>query len=101
MRISVPRILPLACLLGLISQLASPARSGAQGVISPDGPNGFLRAYPVYRDRGFRPHPDVIPRTYSYQYHPWYNQPRHFRVVGRDGRTYWRSTVHGRPMGMP
>jgi hypothetical protein len=42
---------------------------------------------------------DGIPRTFSYYYTPWLNQPIHFRVVGPDGKTYWRSTVRGLPMG--
>jgi hypothetical protein len=79
---------------------AAPGRSSAQGVISPAGPNGFLRALPVYREQGYSPHHVIIPRTYSYQYQYRYNQPRHYRVVGRDGKTYWRSTVRDRPMGI-
>jgi hypothetical protein len=40
-----------------------------------------------------------IPRTYSYDYSPWLNQPRHFRVHRPDGTTYWTSTVRGLPIG--
>ena len=47
----------------------------------------------------FLPH-DGIPRTYSYYYTPWLNQPRHVPFIGPDGRKYWRSTVRGVPMGM-
>jgi hypothetical protein len=42
---------------------------------------------------------DGIPRTYSYYYSPWLNQPRHFRVRRPDGTTYWTSTVRGLPIG--
>jgi hypothetical protein len=42
---------------------------------------------------------DGIPRTFSYYYSPWLNKPRHFPVVGPDGKTHWRSTVRGLPMG--
>jgi hypothetical protein len=60
-------------------------------------------AYPV----ASRPHRwcdfflpnDGIPRTYSYYYSPWLNQPRHFRVRRPDGTTYWTSTVRGLPIG--
>jgi hypothetical protein len=43
---------------------------------------------------------DGIPRTYSYYYTPWLNQPRHIPFIGPDGRKYWRTTVRGLPMGM-
>jgi hypothetical protein len=39
----------------------------------------------LYRDRGDR----------------WFNRPCHFRVVGPDGKTYWRTTVRDLPLGMP
>jgi hypothetical protein len=60
-------------------------------------------AYPV----ASRPHRwcdfflpnDGIPRTYSYYYSPWLNQPRHFRVQRPDGTRYWTSTVRGLPIG--
>lgn len=93
---------PLACayVLGLAALLAAPGRSEAQGIVSPDGPNGFLRLYPPDHGWGLWQDCAVIPRTYSYQYNYRYNQPCHFRVVGPDGRTYWRTTVRGLPMGM-
>jgi hypothetical protein len=94
------RSLPFASAVGLVAMLVASNRSEAQGVISPDGPNGFLRPYPVYREAVFHAHRLAIPRTYSYQYNFRYNQPYHFRVVGPDGKTFWRTTVRGLPMGM-
>ncbi|HMB03607.1 MAG TPA: hypothetical protein VKP69_07685 [Isosphaeraceae bacterium] len=100
MRFQAPRTPAFVRILGLTALLAAPNYSEAQGVISPNGPNGFLRLYPSDQGWGFRSHCVAIPRTYSYQYNYWYNQPCHFRVVGPDGRTYWRTTVRGFPWGM-
>jgi hypothetical protein len=98
MRSHSSRTLLFACVLGLAALFVAPNPSKAQGVISPDGPNGFLRAYPIYPEWGCWLNCVIIPRTYSYQYQPWYNRPRHYRVVGPDGRKYWRSSVLDRPL---
>ena len=66
-----------------------------------------LRPVPIAYPVASRPHRwcdfflpnDGIPRTYSYYYSPWLNQPRHFRVRRPDGTTYWTSTVRGLPIG--
>lgn len=100
MRFPATRRLAFGGVLVLAALLSAPARSGAQGIVSPDGPNGFLRFYPPDPGWACRLHRDPIARTYSYLYDYWYNQPCHFRVVGPDGRTYWRTTVRGLPLGM-
>ena len=69
-------------------------------------PTGFPPV-PIAQPAASRPHRwcdfllpnDGIPRTYSYYYSPWLNQPRHFRVRRPDGTTYWTSTVRGLPIG--
>ncbi len=43
----------------------------------------------------------AIPRTYSYYYNTWFNQPCHFKVIGPDGCVRWRTTVRGLPLGTP
>jgi hypothetical protein len=43
----------------------------------------------------------VFPRTYSYYYNFPFNQPRHVRVCGPDGKSYWITTVHGLPRDVP
>ncbi len=69
----------------------------------PIGPPPVPIAYPVasrpHRLRDLFMPNDGIPRTYSYYYTPWLNQPRHFRVRRPDGTTYWTSTVRGLPIG--
>ncbi|MGO9468532.1 MAG: hypothetical protein ACLQIB_19100 [Isosphaeraceae bacterium] len=86
--------------LGLSAVLAAEGQAVAQ---QPMVPPGAPIAYPIpFRPRHlwdfFLPN-DGIPRTYSYYYSPWLNQPHHFPVTGPDGRKYWRSTVRGVPMG--
>jgi hypothetical protein len=98
-----PRCKPVwACVLGLATQLAAPGRAQAQEpMVTPATPNAYLmppnRPHHLWH---FLAPNDGIPRTYSYYYSPWLNQPNHFPVVGPDGKTYWRSTVRGLPMGM-
>jgi hypothetical protein len=101
MRFHPARNLAFACVLGLASVLTAPARSRAQSGVCPDGPNGSLGHSRSHHGWCFHGRHDGIPRTYSYYYDPWFNQPCHFRVVGPDGKTYWRSTVRGLPMGTP
>jgi hypothetical protein len=89
-----------AFVVGLAAALAATDHALAQ---EPMVPPPVPITYPVPS----RPHHwcdfflpnDGIPRTYSYYYSPWLNQPRHFRVVRPDGKTYWTSTVRGLPMG--
>jgi hypothetical protein len=42
-----------------------------------------------------------IPRTFSYQYQPWFNQPCHTRITRPDGSRFWQTTVRGLPLGTP
>jgi hypothetical protein len=85
-------------ILGLSALMAASTRSQAQDVVSADVPIdqgrhhgwGFFHARPL-----------AIPRTYSYYYNRWFNRPRHFRVVGPDGKIYWRTTVRDLPLGTP
>jgi hypothetical protein len=88
--------------LALSAVLTATARSQAQDIIYSDAPIEQLQPQPLRHGWGFfhsrRP---PIPRTYSYYYDTWFNQPRHFRVVGPDGKTYWRTTVRDLPLGTP
>jgi hypothetical protein len=88
--------------VGFAGLLAPSHHADAQ---EPMAPPPFPGAYPI----SVRPHHwwscltanDGIPRTYSYYYTPAINQPIHFRVVGPNGKTYWRSAVRGLPLGTP
>jgi len=87
--------------LGLAAVMVGEGDAVAQ---HPTVPPGAPIAYPIpFRPQHlwdfFLPN-DGIPRTYSYYYSPWLNQPRHFPVTGPDGRKYWQSTVRGVPMGL-
>jgi hypothetical protein len=100
-RLYARRKLAWACALGLAALIAVERQAVAQ---QPMVPPGAPIAYPIpFRPQHlwdfFLPN-DGIPRTYSYYYSPWLNQPVHFRVTGPDGRKYWRSTVRGVPMGL-
>jgi hypothetical protein len=97
MRVDVSRTRTFARILGLVVLLRASDRSEAHGVIS-QGPNDFLRSYPVYPEWSFQSCCVVIPRTYPYHYQPRCNQPLDYRVVGSDGKTYWRSRVRDIPM---
>jgi hypothetical protein len=99
------RPFPLGCawVLCLAALPAVPTRSLAQGAVVPVVPIGEPGPHPFGRGHGWgfcAAHLDV-PRTYSYQYGLWLNRPRHTRVVGPDGRTYWQTTVRGLPLGTP
>jgi hypothetical protein len=102
MRFHPIRTRVFAWVLGLSAVLAAPTRSRAQDYISPEDPTDQSQHHPLHHGWGFfharRP---AIPRTYSYYYDRWFNQPRHFRVVGPDGKTYWRTTVRDLPLGTP
>jgi hypothetical protein len=93
------------CALGLMAILAAENRASAQEpVVLPAAPVAYPVPYPPVRRSfhfcDFFLPDDGIPRTYSYYYTPWLNQPRHVKFVGPDGRKYWQSTVRGVPMGM-
>jgi hypothetical protein len=96
-------LIPLArgWVLCLAALPVVPTGSLAQAIVAPVGPIGDLTPHPFGHGWGFCSHHPVFPRTYSYQYAPWFNQPRHTRIVAPDGRTYWRKTVRGLPMGAP
>jgi hypothetical protein len=89
-----------AIVVGLTALLAGPGLAKAQEPLVPP-------PIPAPDVMPARPHHwwncltanDGIPRTFSYYYTPWLNQPRHLRVVGPDGKKHWRSTVRGLPMG--
>jgi hypothetical protein len=91
-----------ALVVGLAGLLAPPDHAEAQ---EPVAPPPFPTAYPI----SVGPHHwwscltanDGIPRTYSYYYTPSINQPIHFRVIGPNGKTCWRSAVRGLPLGTP
>ena len=91
-----------AWILGLSALMAASTRSQAQDVVSPDVPIDQGRHHQLHHGWGvFHARPPAIPRTYSYYYDRWFNRPRHFRVVGPDGKTYWRTTVRDLPLGTP
>jgi hypothetical protein len=91
-----------ASVVGLAATLAAPQYARAQEPLVPPGsPNAYLMPSRPHHWWSFLSSNDGIPRTYSYYYTPWLNQPRHIRVVGPDGKTYWTSTVRGLPMGTP
>ena len=93
---------PYAWVLGLSVLLAASSRSQAQDVIYPEVQVDPGQHHPLHHGWGFfHSRPPAIPRTYSYYYDRWFNRPRHFRVVGQDGKIYWRTTVRDLPMGTP
>ncbi len=94
------RKLALICVLGLAALVAAECQAVAQHpMVSPGAPIAYPIPFrPQHLWHFFLPN-DGIPRTYSYYYSPWLNQPHHFPVTGPDGRKYWRSTVRGVPMG--
>jgi hypothetical protein len=93
----VTRTRLLASAVCLAPLLAAPARSHAQTYLPPVMP------YDCASDDccGLCGKHQVFRRTYSYYYAPWYNQPRHFPVVGPDGCKHWTKTVRGLPLGTP
>lgn len=87
-----------ACVFGLAVMTAAPTFSAAQDFVPPVARNSRARVHHRLSFHASRP---VFPRTFSYQYDTWFNQPRHTRYVGPDGKTYWRRTVRGLPIGAP
>jgi hypothetical protein len=101
MRIHSAHARVYAWILGLSALMAASTRSQAQDGVSPDvligqGRHQLHHGWGVFHAR--RP---PIPRTYSYYYNRWFNRPQHFRVVGPDGKTFWRTTVRDLPLGTP
>jgi hypothetical protein len=102
MRISTPRARAFARIFGLSVVMGASTCSLAQEVVHGEGPvapAGYDR--PHHGWGLFHSRRPPIPRTYSYYYDRWFNQPCHYRVVGPDGKTYWRTTVRGLPLGTP
>ena len=93
--------LAVACVFGLAALPMATGPARAQDFVPPAALNG----HDVHHSFGLGAHcatpRAVIPRSFSYQYDTWFNQPRHVRYQGPDGRTYWRTTVRGLPMGTP
>ena len=90
-----------AWVLVLFTLVSLPSRLQAQTGDSPVVPIGEVPQHPFGHAWGFHARNVPISRTYSYYYATWFNQPRHFRVGGPDGKTYWRKTVRGLPLGAP
>jgi hypothetical protein len=101
MRFRLTLARPLGWVLLLPAVLAAPAQLQAQIGDSPVVPIGKLQQHPFRHGWDFHARNVPIPRTYSYYYATWFNQPRHFRVVGPDGKKCWRTTVRGLPLGTP
>jgi hypothetical protein len=91
----------LARALVLSALMVAPTRVQAQADGPPAGPIGQGRHHLFHLGCCLHSTGPAIPRTYSYYYNTWFNQPCHFRVVGPDGHTYWRTTVRGLPLGTP
>jgi len=92
----------LAGVLVLSALPAAAQRSQAQDVVAPVDSNDQVPHHRHHLGCGlFHSRCAAIPRTYSYYYDTWFNQPRHFRVVGPDGKIYWRTTVRDLPRGTP
>lgn len=102
-RLHTARHSGLAWLLGVSALLGTrtAAKAQEQETVAPAVPSGYQQPHAFHPGGFFHPRPDPVPRTYSYLYDTWFNQPRHFRVVGPDGKVRWRKTVRGLPMGTP
>jgi hypothetical protein len=88
--------------LGMSALVAGPASSRAHDLgFLYSGTDGAPKDRPHHGRGLFHSRYPPIPRTYSYYYNTWFNQPCHSRVVGPDGRTWWRTTVRGLPLGAP
>jgi hypothetical protein len=102
MRFQMTRARLFARVLGLSAVFMGPARSQAQDVIYSEGPIVPAQHHPLHHGWSwFHSRRPAIPRTYSYYYDRWFNQPHHFRVVRPDGKTSWRTTVRDLPLGTP
>ncbi len=90
-----------ASVFGLALAVVWPTRSQAQDPVLSHEPIERSQHKRFHHWCCFQPHREVFPRTYSYQYDIWFNRPHHFKVVGPDGKKYWRTTVRDLPMGTP
>ncbi len=92
-----PRLFSLLPVVALSAISAAAGRAGAQSydpIVVPHqhAPSDawcFLRSRPP------------IARTFSYQYQPWFDQPRRRRITRSDGIRAWQTTVRGLPLGTP
>ena len=87
---------------GLFALMACSTSAQAQDVLPPGGSTDPARHHGIHHVLNFfHARTPPIPRTYSYYYDTWFNQPCHFKVVAPDGTTRWRTTVRGLPRGTP
>ncbi len=104
MRTHLTLKLASVAIVSLATLSAAPPLSQAQEPTIPPvptvDPNVFASYQPPHHWFGWASSYDGIPRTFSYQYSTRLNQPRKFRVIGQDGKTYWVTTVRGLPRGM-
>jgi len=101
---SALRPLLLSAALGLAGLPSSAPRLSAQEFVplDPNPTNHHHRPRPLHRCLGlFHHYQPAIPRTYSYYYDTWFNQPRHYKVQYPDGQVRWRTAVRGLPLGTP
>jgi hypothetical protein len=96
MRSTTARTLTIGLALHAAALVSQPMAVRAQAPIAPAAPN-----HEHHLGCGCCLRGPVIPRTYSYYYNYGFNQPRHTRVRGADGRCYWITTVHGLPRDVP
>jgi hypothetical protein len=102
MRSHAARGLALAGALGLSTLVFGSTRTHAQDIVAADGSTGPARHHGLHRLWDCLHHRNPpIPRTYSYYYQTWFNQPCHSKVVGPDGHVRWQTTVRGLPLGTP
>jgi hypothetical protein len=87
---------------GLSALMACSNFARAQDDFAPGGSTDPVRHHGIHHVLNhFHSRTPPIPRTYSYYYHTWFNQPDHFKVVAPDGTKRWRWTVRGLPPGTP
>ena len=78
-----------AFVVGLAAALTATDHAVAQEpMVHPPIPNAYPAPGLLHRLCHCLSPNDGIPRTFSYYYTPWLNQPCHFRVVRPDGTTY-------------
>ncbi len=100
-KVRVTSGLAFSIVAGALS-FTTPSRAAAQGpapLIPPPSPHVVHHLH--YHEGSGWPRQPAIPRTYSYYYDTWFNQPRHLKVLGPGGRTYWKTTLRGLPGGTP
>jgi hypothetical protein len=92
----------LVFVVGVVALAAAPCNAVAQEPTIPPLPaNPGPYLVPPHRHHWWSclTANDGIPRTYSYYYSPYLNQPSHLPVAGPDGKRYWITRVRGLPMG--